>query len=261
MSLLNLPTLASVLLAIVVSSAIAVVLHFIIHPLWAADLTEETKKTADHVATRVGVVYAVVIGMMFANVRIEHVQMIQAIESEASALIRLYTAIERDEGERGEEVRQSLVEYIRFIVEEQWPALRAARAQPGDRHLSGGHQLKLAWEYVLQAEQNAGNSNLRMLLDQVEHHRILRLFDTKGSLLPLFWYIAALGYFASLVPLCVYPPSVRRSLLIALYSSLVSVVLLGIYILSHPYSEAAGIDPVVYKSILEAAGSGLNNPP
>jgi uncharacterized membrane protein (DUF485 family) len=99
-----------------------------------------------------------------------------------------------------------------------------------------------------------------MLLDEVEHHKILRLFDTKGSILPLFWYIAALGYFASLVPLCVYPPSVRRSLPIALYSSLVSVVLLGIFILSHPYSEAAGIDPVVYKSLLEAVGSGLSNP-
>jgi hypothetical protein len=41
---------------------------------------------------------------------------------------------------------------------------------------------------------------------------------------------------------------------------LVSVVLLGIFILSHPYSEAAGIEPVVYKSMLEAAGSGLNHP-
>ena len=259
MSLLNLPTFANVLLAIVVSSAIAVVFHFVIHPLWARDLSEETKKTADHVATRIGVVYAVVIGMMFANVRIEHVQMIQAIESEASALIRLYTAIERDAGKQSEEVRKSLIEYIRFIVEEQWPALRAARAQPGDRHLLGGQQLKLAWDYVLRTEQNSDNSNLRMLLDQVEHYRILRLFDIKGSLLPLFWYIAALGYFASLVPLCVYPPSIRRSSLIALYSSLVSVVLLGIFILSHPYSKAAGIDPVVYKSILEAAGSGLSN--
>jgi hypothetical protein len=99
-----------------------------------------------------------------------------------------------------------------------------------------------------------------MLLDQVEHHKILRLFDTKGSLLPLFWYIAALGYFASVMPLCVYPPSVRRTLLIALYSSLVSVVLLGIFILSHPYSEAAGIDPVVYKSLLEAVGSDSGSP-
>ena len=99
-----------------------------------------------------------------------------------------------------------------------------------------------------------------MLLDEVEHHKILRLFDIKGSILPLFWYIAALGYVTSLVPLYVYPPSVRRSLLIALYSGLVSVVLLGIFILSHPYSEAAGIDPVVYKSLLEAVGSGLSNP-
>jgi hypothetical protein len=260
MSILNLPTFVSVLLAIVVSSAFAVVLHFIVHPLWAGDLTEETKKTADHVATRIGVVYAVVIGMMFANVRIEHVQMIQAIESEASALIRLYAEIERDQGERGDETRKVLVEYTRFIVEEQWPALRAARVQAGDSHLLGRYQLNPVWDYVLNTEQAAGNSYARMLLDQVEHHKILRLFDAEGSLLPLFWYIAALGYFASLMPLYVYPPSVRRSSLIALYSSLVSVVLLGIFVLSHPYSEAAGIDPVVHRSLLEAVGSAMSGP-
>jgi fumarate reductase subunit D len=259
-SLLNFPTYVSVLLTIVISSTFSILLYFIIHPFWARDLTEETKKTAEQVVTRIGVVYAVVIGMMFANVRIEHVQMIQDIESEASALIRFYGAIEQDEGKGSEEVRKNLLEYIRFIVEEQWPALRAARVQPGDRHLVGSDQLNLAWDYVLRAEQETGNSNLRMLLDQVEHHRILRLFDTKGNILPLFWYIAALGYFASLVPLFVHPPSLRRSLLIALYSSLVSVALLGIFILSHPYSEAAGIEPVVYKSLLQAVGSDLNNP-
>ena len=260
MFLLNLPTFVSVLLTIFISSAVSIALYFIIHPFWARDLTEETKKTAEQVVTRIGVVYAVVIGMMFANVRIEHVQMIQAIESEASALIRLYGAIEHEEGQGSEEVRKNLLEYIRFIVEEQWPALRAARVQPEDRQLFGGYQLELLWDYVIQAEQDEGNTNLHMLLDQVEHYRILRLFDTKGSLLPLFWYIAALGYFASLVPLYIYPLNVRRSLLIALYSSLVSVVLLGIFILSHPYSKAAGIDPVVFESLLKAVGSDISNP-
>ena len=88
-------------------------LHFVIHPMWSGELTEETKKTADNVAVRIGVIYAVVIGMMFANIRIEHVQMIQAIESEASALVRLYSSLERAEEDESEEVRKNLVEYIK----------------------------------------------------------------------------------------------------------------------------------------------------
>jgi hypothetical protein len=83
-----LPTVASVLLAIVVASAVSVMLHIVIHPIWSGDFTEDTKKTADNVAVRIGVIYAVVIGMMFAIVGIEHLQMVEAIETEASALVR-----------------------------------------------------------------------------------------------------------------------------------------------------------------------------
>ena len=227
-------------------------LHFVIHPMWSGELTEETKKTADNVAVRIGVIYAVVIGMMFANIRIEHVQMIQAIESEASALVRLYSSLERAEEDESEEVRKNLVEYIRFIVEEQWPALRAARAQPDDRYITGGTRLDPIWDYVLRLEKKTGHTNLRVLLDEVEHYKLMRLFATKGNVLPLFWYIAFFGYLASLVPLYVHSPSLRRCALISLYSSLVSVVLLAIYVLSHPYSTAAGIEPIVFKTLLDA---------
>jgi len=252
MYLLSLPTIVSVLLAIVIASAVSVALHFVIHPIWAGELSEGTKKTADNVAVRIGVIYAVVIGMMFANVRIEHVQMVEAIESEASALVRLYSSLEREAEAESEEVRKKLVEYIRFIVEEQWPAIRAARAQPGDRYISGGTKLDPIWDYVLRVEQKTANKNLCVLLNEVEHDKLMRLFDTKGNVLPLFWYIALFGYLASLIPLYVYPPSIRRCGVISLYSSLVSVVLLAIFILSHPYSAAAGIEPIAFKTLLDA---------
>lgn len=254
MSFLTLPTLTSVLLAIAASAVLSILLYYVIHPLWAGDVTEETKKTADHVSVRIGVVYAVVIGMMFAEVRIEHAQMIQAIESEASALTRLYALIDREpvEDDVGE-VRDNLLAYIQFIVEEQWPALREARPQPADRNITGRAKLDPIWDYVLQKEQRTGDPKFRVLLDQVEHFKLMRLFDAKGSVLPLFWYIAFFGYLASLVPLYVHPPNLRRCSVIALYSGLVSVVLLAIFILSNPYSTAAGIEPIAYKSLLEAA--------
>ena len=97
--LLSLPTPAAVVLTVIAAMAISILLYFLVHLFWARELSEETKKTAELVAMRVGVVYAVVIGMMFANVRIEHFQMIEAIESEASALIRLYQKIEKDGSE------------------------------------------------------------------------------------------------------------------------------------------------------------------
>jgi len=250
--LLNLPTAVSVMIAIVASAALAVGLYFVVHPFWAKGLNEETRKTADLVAMRLGVVYSIVIGMMFANVRIEHIQMVEAIESEASALTRLYTEIERQGGEEGEAVRKKLIEYIRFIVEEQWPALREARLQP-EKRIGGRVQLEPVWDYVVRTEQRTGDTNLRRLMDQVEHYKIMRLFDSRGNLLPLFWYIAIFGYLATLVTLYLSPPNLQRCILVSLYSSMVAVVLIGIFILSHPYSPAAGVEPSVFKWLLKAS--------
>lgn len=250
--LLNLPTPLAVISTVVFAAALSIILYHFVHPFWSKELSEETKKTAEIVATRIGVVYAVVIGMMFANVRIEHFQMIQAIESEASALIRLYREIERRGDDEAKAIRVNLTDYIKFIVDEQWLALREARAYPENSAISGGGQkIKPIWDYVSKIERETGDQNLRRLLDQVEHYHILRLFDKKGNLLPLFWYIAGLGYVATMITLFVYPPNLRRYSLVSLYSSMVSVVLLGIFILTHPYSVAADIDPSIFKWLLE----------
>jgi len=254
--LLNLPTSVAVILTVMVATVISIVLYYLVHPFWSKELSEETKKTAEVVAMRVGVVYAVVIGMMFANVRIEHFQMIEAIESEASALIRLYQAIEKEGGDETEVIQRDLIDYIRFIVDEQWPALREARAFPEHDGFSGGGQkLKPIWDYVAKTETNTGHQHLRQLLDQVEHYHILRLFDKKGNLLPLFWYIALFGYLATLFTLYVYPPNLRRCTLVSLYSSMVAIVLLGIFILTHPYSPAAGVEPSIFKWLLDLSAS------
>src|SRR5210317_1808551 len=252
MFLLNLPTPVSVFITLIIAIGLSTILYYVVHPFWAKELSEDTKKTAELVAMRVGVVYAVVIGMMFANVRIEHFQMIEAIESEASALIRLYSAIERQSDEETSEIQQNLFEYIRFIVDEQWPALREARAfSEGDTISGGGQKLKPVRDYVTKIEKKTGDQNLRQLLDQVEHYHILRVFDKKGNLLPLFWYIAIFGYFATLFTLYVHPPNLRRCTLVSLYSSMVAIVLLGIFVLTHPYSVAAGVEPSIFKWLLD----------
>jgi len=253
MFLLNLPTVMSMVIVILASTLFSIALHFIVHPFWSRETTEDTKKTADNVAMRIGVVYAVVIGMMLANVRVEHVQMVQAIESEASALVRLYNSIGRKPEPGNEEIRKNILEYVQFIVNEQWPALRAARAQPRNRNLGGRIQLDAIWHYVGQVEPHTGGGDLSALVDELEHYRALRLFDTKGNLLPIFWFIALFGYVASLLPLYVYAPNLRRCTLIALYSGVMSIVLLGIFILSHPYSAAAGVEPDIFRRLLAAA--------
>ena len=96
--------------------------------------------------------------------------------------------------------------------------------------------------------------NLKELLDQVEDFRMQRLFDASGRLLPIFWYIAIIGYLLTLMTLYLPPPTTRRCLLVSFYSSMVALVLLGIFILTHPYSFAAGVGPDVFEWMMAVGG-------
>jgi hypothetical protein len=53
-------------------SSFSVALYYVVHLCRPREIGPETKKTADVVATRIGVIHAVVIGMMFTSVRMEY---------------------------------------------------------------------------------------------------------------------------------------------------------------------------------------------
>ena len=253
MFLLSLPTIVSISIASIMFSSFSVALYYLVHLCRPREISPETKKTADVVATRIGVIHAVVIGMMFTSVRMEYNEMIVAIESEASALTRLYNAIERQGGGELSDTKKQIIEYIRFVVEDQWPALREMKLRPSDHELFGREVLNRVRKDLDKIEYIPGNLNLKVLLDQVEDFRNQRLFDAKGKLLPIFWYIAIIGYLLTLLTLYLPPPTFRRCLLVSLYSIMVAVVLLGIFILTHPYSYAAGVKPDVFQWLLDAS--------
>jgi hypothetical protein len=74
-----------------------------------------------------------------------------------------------------------------------------------------------------------------------------------GTLLPVFWSIALIGYFITLLTIYITPPTTHRCMLSALYGIMVGVVLYGIYIMTHPYSLAADVSPQAFEWILEAS--------
>jgi hypothetical protein len=138
-------------------------------------------------------------------------------------------------------------------VDEQWPALRELRFQPGDREYTGRGPLDVVWQELDKSAHKPGDLNLKELLDQVENDRIQRLFDTRGKTLPVFWYIAILGYLFTIATLSVSAPTLRRCILVSLHGSMVAVVLLGVFILTHPDSSAGGVSPDVFQWLLEGA--------
>ncbi len=250
MVLLTLPISVSMVIVIVLSWLVSIGFYFAFHRILSKEISGETRKMGEMVATRIGVVHAVVLGMMFTSVREEYNEMLVATENEASSLVRLHQALDRQAGEKTAETRKKLLQYARFVVEDEWPALREVRVRPEINALVGREVLDSVWEDLEKVDYQPGYLNLRELLDQVETFRAQRLFDQRGQMLPFFWFIALFGWLATLITFFIYPPSFKRCFLACLYSGLVASVLLGILVLSHPYSLAAGVSPDVFEWLL-----------
>jgi hypothetical protein len=248
----SLPTPAGVALAMASFAVLSIVLYLVLHRLVLVSANEDTRRMAEAVAGRVGIIHGIVLGMMFSNITAEYTGMVAALEAEASALIRLHNAMERQEDERLEPAMEELRGYIHFVVERQWPALRAGRVEAGDHELAGRDLLDNVWRSVDRVEPGPHQNKLMSLVDEVENYRNLRLFDRLGSLLPLFWYIAIIGYVLTLAGFCVPRPSRARCTLAALYGAMVGVVLYGILVMTQPYSPAAGVSPKVFEWLLDA---------
>jgi tetrahydromethanopterin S-methyltransferase subunit G len=249
----SLPTPAGVALSVVFFAGLSVCLYVGAHRVRPFQVSEETRRVAEAVATRVGVIHGIVLGMMFSNITADYLGMIEALESEASALIRLYNGMERLEDERVEPAMDELHGYLRFVVERQWPALREGRVDLGpDEELGGRVMLDTIWRVVDGIPDAAQRSELLRLLDEAEDYRNYRIFDRVGNLLPLFWYTALIGYLLTLSGFCLVPPSKGRCAAIAVYGAMVGVVLFGILAMTHPYSPAAGVSPRIFQWMLEA---------
>jgi hypothetical protein len=248
MFIFSLPSYVGALLAMLLFGLVPLALYPALHRLWAWSLGEGETVLDDVVPARIAVIHAVVIGMMFSNVTAEYTGMIGALESEASAMIRLYNEMERRDVEHFGPAMDALESYLHFVVAEQWPALREGRSAGG---LSGRGALDEIWASVQQFD-GAGRPELARLLDEVEHSRNLRVFDTVGTFLPLFWYAALVGYALTVITLCVKPPTRTRRALLFFYGSMVGVVLYGILVMTQPYSSAAGISPRIFERILES---------
>jgi len=247
MFIFSLPSYLGAFLAMLMFGLVPLALYPVLHRLWARGRRDGDPPIEDTVPVRIAVIHAVVIGMMFSNVTVEYTGMIGALESEASALIRLYNEMERRDVEHFQPAMESLKGYLRFVVVEQWPMLREGR---GIENLSGRVALDEVWTHVQQFE-GPGRQELARLLDEVEHSRNLRVFDTVGTFLPLFWYAALIGYALTITTLCVNPPTGQRRALLFFYGCMVGVVLYGILVMTQPYSSAAGVSPRVFERLLE----------
>ena len=197
-------------------------------------------------------VFAGYLGLLLFGVYQQYEQTRSFIDLEVTQLTqidRLAVALPRTTREN---VRDSLKDYARTVVEVEWPELRNGRGSPEvGLALDNLMYTFLAMEPVTDRERFVMETSINLFLT-IRENRQHRLRVAGGSLNPLLWGVALIGASASLIfpwffgGISIWVPILMSSLLATLTMS----VLLVILKMSYPFVGHFGIPPTSFAAFL-----------
>lgn len=123
MSIQSLSVAEGSVLATVVFVLVTVGPFVLIRRVFPAEATEDLKAVASWGALRIGTIHALILALVFTEVRQEYNHLAETIDQEALAIEQLYRSLEQIEGAESEGIRQQLTRYTRMVIDQEWPSL------------------------------------------------------------------------------------------------------------------------------------------
>lgn len=200
-----------------------------------------------------GVVYAVVLGLMVADVQEDYGEVEAAVRAEASAAGDLHGAIGGVGEPARSTLRQRVEEYVGLVVDEEWPAVRhGGRSRRAEAAAERLVREVVAWAPVTPRERSVSGSleaNLQDLMDA----RSTRLLRGTRGIGPLPWAIVLAGAaialgFASLFPI----RRLRAHMLASVATSAMLGLLLFLLVaMGRPLQGPLAVGPEPFREVLK----------
>lgn len=240
-----------------VSGTIALSLIVYIAARWFTrkDQPGRHPEMANAMVARIGALHGLILALVFAQEMSQYQRLEAQTATEASAIADVYNDAARYDPIQLAPLQQTIVGYVRDVVELEWPALGGGKGLNDDAWL----KWELAYATVLDLEPTSPRqTSLRdHMIDQlhvIATARNLRDTDGNGSIMWLFWFAAlsgvvliALGYYS-------HRPERHNLVLMSLFSGYTGVILFLIYGFSNPYAPPAALQPAPLERLYQIIG-------
>ena len=249
----SLPLWQSALLMVGLPTVVAMLGPILVRHRIALERLATNNEVAGFKFAVVGVVYAVLIAFAVIVVWEKLSDAEHAVAQEAGASAALYRLANGIGDETGGAIRDKLTAYLRATVEEDWPTM----AQ-GGAGLSGTRALNDVYAAVLAVEPR--NDRLKLVLPEIFHQldvvtqaRRTRLVLASGAVPGILWLVLFVGAFLTIGYTFFFATENLRaqSLMSGMLSVLISMVLLVIVVVDHPYAGYVRVTPESLRLVLE----------
>jgi hypothetical protein len=248
-----------------------VVASFIVLPIVALSITAtlllrrvipeswaESKDSIGLCASAVGVIYAVLLGMIAVAAWGDYTSLSDKVTEEASIANNLFRDAEGFPVATRNNLQRLYRDYVGKVYCDEWPKLRTGDdklATNPDTRLTVGELMDLIAKFK---PQDAGEINVHRESLQVFNHllsmRRARLLATDAQLLPVLWIVVLAGGFITigLTWLVHVAHKWLNVLLNGTYALVVSLMIFCIFSLDHPFRGEISVDPGPFEYVAKS---------
>ena len=200
-----------------------------------------------------GVVYAVLLGLVVIAVWEEYGTAAETVESEANAVAEIAWLAHGLPEPDGLQLQEHARSYAREVVEEEWPQMEQGRV--GQRGWDLIDDVRVALQEVEprtepeQALYAEGQDQVQRLADA----RRMRLVAAEERTPAVLWVVLVLGGVATVgfTYLFGLEATWAHRLMVALLAAVISLALFTVGVLEHPFSGGARVEPGAFELILD----------
>jgi formate-dependent nitrite reductase membrane component NrfD len=226
------------------------------HRLFPPEPEAEPKEgVGEYIAMMVGVLYALVLGIVLVSVWEARDDAQASVQTEASSLNQISLLAHDVPAPSGPLIQRDVQAYANIVVTVEWPEMAAHQplSAQGWTSLNALTAAIEAYQPVTAVQQNI-SAELLSQLSSVDDARHSRQQESGDSLSAVLWIGLVLGGAISVV--FVFCFGVRRSgehvTMVMGLTGLVGFLVVMVFELNHPFSGSMGIDSGVFTQYLSA---------
>jgi hypothetical protein len=248
--ILHLPVIAGGFVLMAITTLIGLLVYYLSFRFLASSQTKEARRATSGLFRVIGVLVSLFLSLTFADVMLELNQIEASVEREAVMLEDIHRDLGRYNTARALKAQTLLVEYIQGVIQYDWPALANDKLSKEVREIL----LQLEYEVLYLEDETEVQQILRpRIISDVSLVYELRLTRLEQALAkpPLFLIVVVFGFLITMACFGPHPPNRLTVGLLAMYTSLIGLVIYLILAFSDPFQGSTGIDPASLKYVLE----------
>ena len=216
---------------------------------WVRRHWADSREAVSYFFTGVGTIYAVLLAMIAVAAWENYSQMDELVTHEASEALNVFRDVQGLPRPFRDRVRGLLAEYVRVVIEEEWPEMRRGhRTQASDRAIDAilttivEHRPTEPGESVIYQESFE-------TMNRVLSLRRKRLMAIELGLLPELWMVVLVGGFLNIgLSLLIATKDIRLDLILTTaFSLMIGIMVFLIFALDHPFWGEVSVGPEAFE--------------